>query len=214
MKTEDKPFLRRMAIGFGAAMFAIASFYTPGLAATQHPTTQQAQLYQMQAAFHRAATVHDPVNGDSSSAIDQRIRDMLALWSSDGSISLQVGGSHDGTYQGNGDPGNPATCPMPSGTANNQGTLCTFFKYVAGSFQQANKFVSLAPSYLTNFNIHGNTSTVYFQCHYFNVAIDPNTNKPLWTSVSHVVFDGSAKKVHGSWLFSHANSPVAGVPVP
>ena len=216
MKTEDKPLVRRMAVGFGAAMFAIASLGAPRLAAAQqHPTTQQAQLYQLQAAFHRAATVHDPVNGDSSSAIDQRVRDMLSLWTSDGSLTFQSSASTGGTYQGLGDPTNATTCPTPSGNASNQGTLCTFFKYVAGSFQQANKFVSLSPSYLTNFVIHGNTATVYFQCHYFNVAVDPNTGKPLWTAASHVVFDGAARKVHGTWLFSLAKgAPPAGVPVP
>ena len=46
--------------------------------------TQLAELYQLQAAFHRAATVHDPVNGDSAATIDQRIRDMLSLWTDDG----------------------------------------------------------------------------------------------------------------------------------
>jgi hypothetical protein len=176
--------------------------------------SQLAQLYQLQAAFHRAATVHDPVNGDSAAAIDQRIRDMLSLWTDDGSLSVLGGGTFGGNYVGNGDPGDPSTCPTPSGNAANQGTLCTFFKYVAGSFKPANKFVSLSPSYLTNFDIHGNTATVYFQCHYFNVAIDPGTGKPLWTAVSHVALDGSAQKVEGTWLFSHANGPVVGVPIP
>src|SRR3984893_4013117 len=215
MKTEGKPFLRRMALGFGAAMFAIASFPAPSFAASQRPPAALAELYALQAAFHRAATVHDPVNGDLPAAIDQRIRDMLSLWTTDGSLLLEVGGAFDGTYEGQGDPENSATCPKPSAAAANRGTLCTFFKYVAGSFQPANKFVSLAPSYLTSFTIHGKTATVYFQCHYFNVAIDPNTNKPLWTAASHVVFDGSAKRVHGHWLFSLAKGvPPPGIPVP
>jgi hypothetical protein len=85
---------------------------------------------------------------------------------------------------------------------------------VAGSFQPANKFVSLAPSYLTNFSVHGRTATVSFQCHFFNVAIDQNTGKPLWTAVAHLGFSGSARKIRGSWLFSNANVPPAGVPVP
>ena len=38
--------------------------------------------------------------------------------------------------------------------------------------------------------------------------------KPFWTAVSHLVLDGSATKVHGDWLFSHANGPLAGVPIP
>ena len=200
-----------IVLGVAAAMFAIASWSSPSYA---QPNAQVANLYLLQAAFHRAATVNDPVDGDSAATIDQRIREMLALWTDDGSVNLEVGGARDGTYQGNGDPADPSTCPTPSGDPTNRGTLCTFFKYVAGSFQPANKFVSLAPSYKTTFKVHGHNATVYFECHYFNVALDPGTGKPLWTAASHVVFDGSATMVHGSWLFSHANAPVAGVPIP
>ncbi len=203
--------MRRMALGMAAAMLVVASWSAPGYAGSN---AQLAQLYQLQAAFHRAATVHDPVNGDSAAVIDQRIRDMLSLWTDDGSLNVQVGGALDGDYIGNGDPADPSTCPTPSGDPTNRGTLCTFFKYVAGAFQPANKFVSLAPSFLTEFTIHGNTATVYFQCHYFNVAINPATGKPFWTTVSHLVLDGRASKVNGVWLFSHANGPLAGVPIP
>ena len=200
----------RLIVGVVATL-AIASWSASSYAGAN---TQLAALYQLQAAFHRAATVHDPVNGDSATVIDQRIRDMLSLWTDDGSLTVQVGGALDGDYIGNGDPADPSTCPAPSSDPTNRGTLCTLFKYVSGSFQQANKFVSLAPSYLTRFAIHGNTATVYFQCHYFNVAINPATGKPLWTAVSHLVLDGTASKVNGGWLFSHANGPVAGVPIP
>jgi hypothetical protein len=193
------------------ATLAMASWSTSSYAGGN---TQVAELYQLQADFHRAASVHDPVNGDSPAAIDQRIRDMLSLWTDDGSITLEVGGASDGNYVGQGDPGDASTCPTPSGDPSNRGTLCTFFKYVAGSFKAANKFVSLAPSYKTSFDIHGKTSTVYFECHYFNVVIDSGTGKPLWTAASHAAFEGSARKVEGTWLFSHANAPVAGVPIP
>jgi len=194
-----------------AAMLMIASWSAPSYASSN---TQVAKLYQLQAAFHRAASVHDPVNGDSPAAIDQRIRDMLSLWTDDGSFDLEVGGAHDGNYLGNGDPADPATCPTPSGDPANQGTLCTFFKYVAGSFQPANKFVSLSPAYKTTIGVHGNNATIYFECHYFNVAIDPGTGKPLWTAALHVAFDGAATKVDGNWLFAHGNAPLVGVPLP
>jgi hypothetical protein len=72
--------------------------------------------------------------------------------------------------------------------------------------------VSLAPSYLTSFGVHGDTASVYSELHYFNVA-DPGTG-PLWKAASHVAFDGSARKVDGSWLLSHATAPVVGVPIP
>jgi hypothetical protein len=197
--------------GVATAMLAIGGWSPASYA---QPNTQLAELYQLFAAFHRAASVHDPVNGDSAAAIDQRIRDMLSLWTDDGSIDLEVGGAHDGNYLGNGDPDDPSTCPTPSGNAADQGTLCTFFKYVAGSFQPANKFVALTPSYKTTINVHGQSATVYFECHYFNVALDPMSGKPLWTAATHLGFDGMAAKVNGSWLFSHANAPVVGIPIP
>jgi hypothetical protein len=168
------------------------------------------QLYELQAAFHGAASVRDAVDGDTPDVITDRIRDMLALWATDGSLHLTVGGKNDGDYVGNGDPDDPATCPELSGEAGGpRGTLCTFFKYVAGSFQPANKLISLAPSYLTHFDVHGDTADVYFQCHYFDVSKDP------WVPVSHLVFDGTASRIDGVWLFTHADAPVApGIPVP
>lgn len=183
-------------------------------AAAQDDNKQVAELYQLQAAYHRVATVRDPVNGDSPEVITGRIRDMLSLWTKDGVVFLNAGGARDGYYIGNGDPDDASTCPAVSSDPNNRGTLCTFFKYVAGSFQAANKFVSLSPSYKTGFDIHGNRANVYFECHYFNVAIDPGTGKPLWTAASHAAFSGSTRNVHGRWLFSYGIGGVAPVPVP
>jgi hypothetical protein len=191
-------------LGLGSAMPAAA----------ERDNTQTSELYRLQAAFHGVASVHDYVNGDSPEVITQRIREMLSLWTSDGVVYLTVGGPRDGYYIGNGDPDDASTCPAVSSDPNNRGTLCTFFKYVAGSFQPANKFVSLAPSYKTRFDIHGNSASVYFECHYFNVAIDPGTGNPLWTAASHITFDGSARKVDGRWLLSYGNGAVAPVPVP
>lgn len=203
--------VRRAALVLTAAMLAMVLWPASSYA---QPNSELAQLYQLQAAFHRAGTVSDPVNGDSDAVIDQRISDMLSLWTEGGSVSFEVGGALDGNYVGNGDPQDPSSCPTPSGDPTNRGTLCTLFKYVAGSFQPANKFVSLAPSFLTEFGIHGRTASVYFQCHFFNVAINPATGKPFWAGASHLVFAGTASKVHGNWLFSQGNVTVAGVPIP
>jgi hypothetical protein len=196
------------------AIFAIASSSAPGYAASEQTNTQLAELYQLQAAFHRAATVHDPVNGDSAAVIDQRVRDMVSLWTEDGVLTAGGPPATAGNYIGRGDPADPSTCPTPSANPVNRGTLCTFFKFVAGSFQPANKLVSLAPSYKTAFGINGNTASVYFECHYFNVAIDPGTGKPLWTAAAHQTFEGTARKVDGTWLFATGGGPPAGVPVP
>ena len=183
-------------------------------AAAQDNNTQTSELYKLQAAYHRAASVHNPVNGDSPEAITARIRDMLSLWTADAVLHVSVGGAIDGYYMGNGDPDDPSTCPTPSGDPNNRGTVCTFFKYISGAFQSPNKWVSLAPSYKTAFDVHGNTATMYFECHYFNVAIDPANQKPLWASVSHASFNGSARNVNSQWLFSYVNASIPSVPVP
>jgi hypothetical protein len=194
-----------------SAMLAIASWSVPCSAAQN---ADLAKLYQLQAAFHREGSVHDPVNGDSPEVIDQRVRDVVALWTADGSWTLQAGNPFDGTYTGAGDPEDPSTCPTPSADLSNRGTLCTFFKFVAGSYQPANKLVSLAPAYLTKFTIHGKAATVSFQCHFFNVATDPATGKPLWTAAGHSAFDGTAEKNQGDWHFSHVTITVAGIPIP
>jgi hypothetical protein len=143
-------------------------------------SAQLARLYELQAAFHRAASVHDLLNGDSQQVINQRLRDMLSLWADDAWALLSVGSPRDGYYRGKGEPDDPLTCPPPSDNAANRGTLCTLFKFVSGSFQPANRFVSLAPSYKTRFRLDGDgdTASVYFECHYFNVAPDPETGKP------------------------------------
>jgi len=208
MKTKT---LMRIAAIVSMIIVGIGLLPTAGHAL---PRAQIEELNELQAAFHRAGTVKDPVNGDAAEVITQRIKDMLALWTSNGSLNFAAGTPRDGTYAGNGDPDDATTCPTPSADPSNRGTLCTFFKYVAGSFQPANKFVSLAPSYLTSFTVKGNSATVSFQCHFFNVAEDPMTMLPMWTAATHLAFQGTAKRVKGHWLFTHADVPVAGVPVP
>jgi hypothetical protein len=196
-----------------AAMFGLAVLLTgtPVSASTQDANAQLAQLYQLQAGFHRAASVRDNVNGDAQTVVDDRIRDMLSLWAANGSLTLQVGSAFDGKYTGRGEL-NPGGCPMPSTDPTDRGTLCTFFRWVAGSFKAQNKLVSLAPSYMTHFDIHGNTAGVYFECHYFNVALGTD-GKPVWTSASHVEATGTAVRVNGTWLFQHLDAPVPVVPL-
>jgi len=181
------------------------------------PLAQMAELeQQIHATFHASISVHDPVNGDSPAVITQRIRNILAIWAEDAELTTAAG-----NYIGNGDPDDPATCPLPSGDTSatgQQGTLCTFFKYVAGGLQPANKFVSLSPAYKTNYvpvKQDGQwTSSVYFECHYFDVSLNPATGKPFWTAKSHVNLSGEAKKINGRWLLTHVTSSAVGVPLP
>jgi len=183
------------------------------LAQASPDNVQLARLYQLQAAFHRTMSVQDPANGDSPDVITQRIRDMLSLWTDDGVFVLAVNGPRDGNYIGVGDPADDSTCPPPSADPGNRGTLCTFFKYVSAPFQPANRFVSLAPSYRTTFNIHGDTADGSFECHFFNVAPNPTTGQPLWTPAQHLRADVLARIVGGQWLFSHLVASPTGIPV-
>lgn len=181
---------------------------------TGNQGAQVAALYRLQAAFHRASTVRDPLNGDLDDVITERIRAMLSLWTDNGWILFNIGSARDGYYVGNGNPANPSTCPAPSDNFGKRGTLCTFFKYVAAPFQSANKFVSLAPSYKTEIHVYGSDATLYFECHFFNVAPDPATGNPFWAATGHLSFDGGTTKSGKHWLFSRANVQVVSVPVP
>jgi hypothetical protein len=183
---------------------------------------QAAELEHLHAAFHAAVSVHDPVNGDSPAVITQRIRDVLAIWTKDAKLTIVNTTDTAGNYIGKGDPDDPASCPLPSGdtsASGQQGTLCTFFKYVSGGLQPTNKFVSLSPAYKTKYvpvkDDDGRwKSSVYFECHYFDVSLDPATGQPFWTAKSHVGLDGEAKKINGRWLLTRVTSSAVPVPVP
>jgi hypothetical protein len=211
--------MKKIATGIALGAMVVATVALtggPGLAASGNDSnTQVARLYELQAAMNAATSVHDPVNGDSASVITQRIRDALSLWTDDGSVTLSVNiPAIDGNYVGNGDPDDPSTCPTLSTDPSARGTLCTLFKYVGGAFRPGAKIVTLAPAYLTHFDVHGDTATVHFQSHFFNVAPGADGN-PLWLPRAHQVSDGTARKVDGRWLFAHTDVTVATtVPTP
>ena len=183
---------------------------------------QMTELEQLHATFHAAVSVHDPVNGDSAAVVTQRIREALSIWAKDAQLTVVSTATTAGNYVGNGDPDDPETCPLPTGDTSatgQQGTLCTFFKYVAGGLQIANKFVSLSPAYKTKYvpvkNEDGQwKSSVYFECHYFDVSLNPATGLPNWTARSHVDLDGEARKIDGRWLLTRVSSSAVPVPVP
>jgi hypothetical protein len=182
---------------------------------------QMTELEQLHATFHASISVHDPVNGDSPAVIAQRIREILTIWAKDAELTVVNTSATAGNYIGVGDPDDPATCPPPSGdtsTTGQQGTLCTFFKYVAGGLQPANKLVSLTPAFKTKYvpvKTDGQwTSSVYFECHYFDVSLNPATGQPFWTAKSHVYLNAEAEKIDGQWLLTRASSSAVGVPVP
>jgi hypothetical protein len=149
--------------------------------------TQIAELYQVQAAFHQAASGA----GVSAAAKAQHLSDMLALWTDDG--TLVVGST---AYTGKGNPGTPSCDPGSL-------TLCDFFANHAGSFVLGRDWVSLTPSFKTSIDVHGHTADLFFECHYFDV--------PTGLKKSDVSYglrgnpsSGQARKVNGQWLLWYA----------
>jgi len=220
--TAKKRYTRFLALLAVGTIAAIGVARAGGWWEDNDRLAQSAELEKVHAAFHAAVSVHDPVNGDSSEVITQRIRDAVALWTRDGEITIVSTAASAGNYIGSGDPDDPATCPEPSGdisATGQQGTLCTFFKYVSGGLQPSNKFVSLSPAYKTKYvpvKDHDGQwkSSVYFECHYFDVSLNPATRQPFWTAKSHVYLNGEAEKIDGQWLLTRASTSAVGVPVP
>lgn len=203
-----------VALGGSGALFAGDESDASPRAAGAGPGSQIAALHDLQAAFHRASTVRDPVNGDADYVIQQRLQAVLSLWADNGWILFKVGSPRDGYYMGNGDPADSSTCPAPSDNSENRGTLCTFFKYVAAPFQAGNALVSFAPSYKTDIHASGNDATVQFECHFFNVAPNTATSSPLWAAAGHLAVDATATKSRQEWLFSSFSVKPTGVPLP
>jgi hypothetical protein len=220
--TFDKRYTRFAALLAVGILAAIGAARAGGWWDDADRLAQSAELEKVHAAFHAAVSVHDPVNGDSPEVITQRIRDAVALWTRDGEVTIVGTSAAAGNYIGRGDPDDPATCPEPTGDTSEygqQGTLCTFFKYVSGGLQPANKFVSLTPAYKTKYvpvrDHDGHwKSSVYFECHYFDVSLNTATGQPFWTAKSHVSLDGEARKIDGRWFFTRVSSSAVPVPVP
>jgi hypothetical protein len=221
--TFKKRYTRFVALLAVGIIAAVGTAHAGGGQTDDEQLAQVAELeQQIHATFHAAVSVHDPINGDSPDVITQRIRDVLSIWTQHAELTVISTAGTAGNYIGNGDPDDPASCPLPSGDTSvtgQQGTLCTFFKYVAGGLQPTNKFVSLSPAYKTMYDpIKDDNgqwkSSVYFECHYFDVSLDPATGQPLWTAKSHVYLNGKARKIHGRWLLTKVSSSAAPVPVP
>lgn len=183
-------------------------------ASTTNTEAQIAKLFGLEAAFHSAVSVRNYVDGDSAKVVDQRIRQVLSLWAEDGTLDLESGtDTVNGMYVGRGSLDDPSTCQPPSSNPDNRGTLCSFYRYVSSTFKPKAKLVSLAPAYKTHFKVNGTTANMYFECHYFDVSVDP-TGKPLWRAKSHVDLAGSAIEINGRWFFWNAKANKVGVPVP
>ncbi len=172
-----------LAIGVAAFASVMASFSSS--LAGDGASAQVARLYQLQAAFHEAATASAP--GETND-VEQRVQDVLALFADDATLTFLPTNT---TYVGAG----KESCDA--------GTICDFFTNIAPTFQEPNRWVSLSPAYATSFDIHGNTADIEFECHFF----DEN-----WDNIVHLAVDGTAKKVGGRWLFTEFVTGPTGVP--
>jgi hypothetical protein len=145
------------------------------------------EVYALQAAFHHATTLHEP--NDSAARVDE----MLALWAEDGTLTLGPN-----TFSGKGVPGTDSCAP-------GSGTICDFFTNVAPPFQ--NRWISLSPSFLTAVDVHGNTASLYFECHFFDES---------WNKTIAIAADTTVVRKAGEWKFSNmiaAPIPLSTIPV-
>jgi len=176
----------RVALLLASIISLAPLFSTSAVAQTNVQPADIAALYQLQAAFHAAA---------SCAGLDREnhVKNMLSLWTEDG--TLIVGST---TYRGKG-VWDGSSC-TPSGP-----TLCDFFANHAGSFVAGRAWVGLSPSFKTAIDVLGDTATLFFECHYFDVSTTP----PQWKSdasygVPGQPLTGLARKVNGKWLLSYA----------
>ena len=186
--------MKKLIAGAGAlACFVVFAMLglprVPAVAASgdSEANKQIAELYLLQAAFHRAtsgAGVNEAVKAE-------HVKDMLALWTEDG---ILVAGSV--TYSGKGEPGTASCAPGSF-------TLCDLFTNHAGTFRLGNNWASLTPTYRTTFEVYGDTADVYWECHYFDVKTGV---KEADGSIGLLGIPSSAqaRKVKGRWLLSYA----------
>jgi len=151
------------------------------------PAQAIGQLYELQAAFHDAASGA----GVDAATKAEHLQEMLDIWTADG--VLIVGST---VYSGRGEP-NSSTCAPGSLT------LCDFFQNHAGSFVLGRNWTALTSISRTHFDVHGNAANVYFECHYFDVATAAHMSSASIGLLGQPG-TGQARNVNGKWLLSFA----------
>jgi hypothetical protein len=147
------------------------------------------ELRQLHVAFHKAVS-HAGIDAATQA---KALKELLALWTDDG---IFIAGGV--TYSGKGTP-NTASCDLGALT------LCDFYANHAGGLVSGHDWVSLTPIFTEAITVlDRHNATIYFQCIYFDVE----NNDALKSSVTFGLPDmpGRAKKVHGRWLFSYAET--------
>jgi hypothetical protein len=81
------------------------------------------------------------------------------------------------------------------------GTTYTRLAEIRANFLNSGGFthnwVSMSPAFRSGFQVRGTTADVYFDCH----MVDWQANPQI--VVTHGTFEGTARTVHGHWLFWH-----------
>jgi hypothetical protein len=147
------------------------------------------ELKQLHVAFHEAVS-HAGIDAATKA---KALEELLALWTDDG--TLMTGGV---TYSGKGTP-NTASCALGALT------LCDFYENHAGGLVLGHDWVSLTPIFTEAITVlDRHNAEIYFQCIYLDVA----NGDILKSNVTFGLPDmpARAKKVHGHWLFSYAES--------
>lgn len=146
-------------------------------------------LRQLHVEFHKAVS-HAGIDAATKA---KALEELLALWTDDGVLVIS-----NVAYSGKGTP-NTASCDVGALT------LCDFYANHAGGLVLGHNWVSLTPIFTEAINVlDRHNADIYFQCVYFDV----NNSDTLKTNSTFGVPDmhARAKKVHGHWLFSYAES--------
>jgi hypothetical protein len=85
-----------------------------------------------------------------------------------------------------------ATLTMVDANVHLQGNAA-IVAFFANAAPFHNDFVSLSTAFRTTFDVDGDTANVYFECHFAHPATD--------VIFSHRFLSGTAKRVHGHWVF-------------
>ena len=151
-------------------------------------------LKDLHVAFHQAVS-HAGTDPATKLA---HVEAVLALWTDDGVFI--TGGV---TYSGKGTPGT-ASCELGSMT------LCDLFFNHAGGFVLGHDWVSLTPIFTEAIKVlDRHNADIYFQCIYVD-AVTYQIKSNVTFGLPGMPGTGRAKKVHGHWLFSYAQSvPIA-----
>jgi ketosteroid isomerase-like protein len=89
-----------------------------------------------------------------------------------------------------------ATFNIGTETLAGKAAIRSFFAKRAGPFQPQNHWVSETPAYKTRITANGDEGTLYFECHYVDVA----TGKV----VSVVAADQDVQRIGGTWVITRS----------